>query len=87
MEQKRKESEKELGILNIKDFIKKMEDEIPKWGIPVALLALIPVLLYAFILIGQSFNLPDVFVEISKGLQNQYGLLIILAFMVYSEFS
>ena len=78
---KKEESENELGVLNIKDFIKKMEDEIPKWGIPVSLLALIPVVLYVLILIGQSFTLPDVFLEISTGLQNQYGLLIILAFI------
>ncbi len=73
-----KEIEREQDKLNINDFIKKKESLIPKWGLKVALISLLPIMLYLIILIEQIFIVPDYFIEISKFLQNQGEFLVIL---------
>ncbi len=73
-----KEVEKGQEKLNINDFIRKKESLIPKWGIKVAILSLLPIILYSIILIEQTFIVPDYFIEISNFLKNQIEFLIIL---------
>ncbi|MHA1721378.1 MAG: FtsX-like permease family protein [Promethearchaeota archaeon] len=73
------EIDKEEDLLNIKDFIEKKENKIPKWGLPVASLALIPIFLYVLILYQQSFIVPDILVDLSESLQNHFEILILFA--------
>jgi hypothetical protein len=73
------QQDKESDLLDIRDFMKKKEDLIPKWGLWVALLSLIPVILQILLILGQEPLADDSLVEISTSLQGSAGLITIVA--------
>ncbi|MHA1520750.1 MAG: ABC transporter permease [Promethearchaeota archaeon] len=73
-----KENSEKLEIVN---FMKKKEELIPKWGILVVLSALIPIILFITMIIGQNMQASDTLIEISDELYNNLNLLIILSML------
>ncbi|MHA1584705.1 MAG: FtsX-like permease family protein [Promethearchaeota archaeon] len=63
--------------LEIKNFTKSKTDEIPKWGLWLGFIGLIPILLLVVFLIGQNPGATDSLVEFSNAMQENIGILMI----------
>ncbi len=70
--------------LDIQNFIKRKEELNPKWGLVISFAALIPPILFLFVLLGQRPTASDILIEVSWLLQAEIGLLTI--FTLFSPF-